>query len=79
MTLIFFFFLVGPSQDPSGINFIDNITVYVCTKESFGWPEHPPDSLAKPKGSQDGATPTEEESSDLMPFVNSKPFTSMDK
>ena len=70
---------VGPSQDPSGINFIDCITVYACTKESFGWPEHPPDSLPKPKGSPDGATPTEEESSDIMPFVNSKPFTATDK
>lgn len=73
------FSLVGPSQDPSGINLIDSIQVYVCTKESFGWPEHPPDSLPKAKVSQDGTTPTEEERSDLIPFVTSKPFTPMDK
>ena len=70
---------VGPSQDPSGINFIDNIQVYARTKEAFGWPEHPPDSFPKPKGTQDGATPTEDESSDVMPFATSKSITATDK
>ena len=70
-----YFPTVGPSQDPSGVNFVDNIEVYARTKESFGWPEHPPESLPK----SNGATTTEEGTSDLMPFFTSKPFTAMDK
>lgn len=69
------FLEVGPSQDPSGINFVDNVEVYARTKESFGWPEHPPESLPK----SNGTSTTEESTSDLMPFFTSKPFTATDK
>ena len=72
-------------MDPSGINFVDTIHVYVKSKESFGWPEHPPPapssapaggktpaSAAAGQGEGDGGV-------EVMPVVHSKDCSAVDR
>lgn len=78
---------VGPSMDPSGINFVDTIHVYVKTKESFGWPENTPPpapSSASSKTAQGLHTaPTAQGDGDMgsevMPMVLSKDCSAVDR
>ena len=79
-------FLVGPSMDPSGINFVDTIHVYVKSKEAFVWPEHPlppqPSSKSTRTGPGGGPSTTEgdaEQGSEVMPVVLNKDCSAMDR
>ena len=60
MILVLFLSLslsVGPSLDPSGINMIDCVRVYIKNKDDFGWPEKPSSSalsLVRRRGEEAG-------------------------
>ncbi len=75
--------IVGPSMDPSGVNFLDCIKVYTRTKAVFGWPDDPP---PPPPSTGKGETPgpvqgaeVENEGSDMTMPVSTKTVSSSDK
>ena len=74
---------VGPSLDPSGINFVDTIQIYVKSKESFMWPEHTPLPAPATKTPHDGPSPTAqgdgEQGSEVMPMVLNKDCSVVDR
>ena len=75
-------------MNPSGVNFVDTIHVYVKSKEAFGWPEHPPPAPAAPPSS--GKTPLGASSAggaqgegeggmEVMPVMRSKDCSAVDR
>ena len=73
--MLFFFYLVGQSLDPSGVTMLDSLKVYAKTKEAFGWPDDPQEEIPSTPGlGSAAAVDTETEIIDSVP-----PMTAVDK
>ncbi|XP_071948294.1 E3 ubiquitin-protein ligase UBR4-like isoform X1 [Antedon mediterranea] len=75
-----FTLFVGASQDPNNVTMVDSIKVYGKTKESFGWPDDPPEDFpvttGQPPPASAAATPTNDNEVLASPPL---PLTPLDK